>query len=137
MIGAIGGGGGLIYLLSQGKQFSHCSDNKYPNNIIINNNNNQKNSSDFMTLFNPSKDIYKIKKGSNLTLYFDCKTRNPRYVIEHLQSKDISLASSPGNKRPHFYIENIIDSDFMVQFVTNALRTSFILYPYTNFLSNK
>lgn len=86
---------------------------------------------DLINNFNPSKDIYKIKKSSNLTLYFDCKTRNPRYVIEHLRSSDSTSTSSStsssssivNNKRPSFYIENIIDSDFMVLQILYFLLT--------------
>lgn len=120
-ISALGSG------LSLSLSISNCSSDKSSKNLNKNFNNNV-NNHELINLLNPSRDTYKIKKNSNLILFFDCKTRNPRFVVEHLQSKDLINNKSPANKRPLFYIENIVDSDFMVILFYLSKLTIFKLY---------
>jgi DNA/RNA endonuclease G (NUC1) len=59
----------------------------------------------------PSKDRYKIRKSKDLLIYYDSRTRNPAFVIEHLHSTNHSAEKL---QRPTYFVENLIDEDFRV-----------------------
>lgn len=71
----------------------------------------------------PSGDRYVLRKHKNFIICYDGRTRGPVYVVERLQQ---SHEYEKQFKRPNFYVESVIDADFMVctvlEFVNNPSR---------------
>ena len=73
---------------------------------------NQSNSVKYLDLGHnyPSKDKFFVrdKHADNLSILFDSRTRNPKWVMEHLRAEESTISKSD-RKKSKFFSENSID----------------------------
>lgn len=90
---------------------------------------NQRRSATLFKAIKPPNDAltFKNQDGDILCIQYDTRTKNPRWVMEHLHQDLVRSQVGEGTpiKRPHFYTESRIrDNSFKVIYILICVKTT-------------